>query len=185
MDFEVDLNLNSSFLDVLFFGGVRPTCVFRESASNIREWRKSVGFEVSRLERISTRFGESVTLAFAWDARSHFQSRDEGEVTGSTAVWIGAGISLAALLILVVVIILLLGCRPWALKPATDGTESDMETNIPADGEVSSTAVDLFLSEENALSVDRKIPGVLAEDLSEGAVKSPHNREADDSEKRT
>jgi hypothetical protein len=136
MDFAVDLNLNSSFVDVLLFGGVRPTCVFRVSASDILEGRKSVGFEVSRLEWISTRFGESVTVTFAWDSRSHFQSGDEAEVIGSTAVWIGAGISLAALLLVIVVISLLLGCRPWLLEPVTDATESEMESNMPADGEV-------------------------------------------------
>jgi hypothetical protein len=228
MDFAVDLNLNSSFLDVLFFGGARPTCVFRLSASDIPEGQKSVGFEksaegtsrtlaesrqfqngrlvgtchihfsevhstdnqknaakslgfgVSGVERISTRWSESVgalreteldmmmTLTFPWD--SHFPSRDEANVLGSTAVWIGAGISLAAILMAIVVISGVLGCRPWLWKGATDATESDMETDIPDDWDVSSTAVDPYVSEENALSTDRIIPGEWAEDFSEGAV---------------
>jgi hypothetical protein len=42
-----------------------------------------------------------------------------------------------------------------------------METSIPADGEVSSTAVNPFMSEENALSMDRKIRGQLADDFSD------------------
>jgi hypothetical protein len=216
MDFAVDLNLNSSFLDVLFFGRGQPTCevlgwpisvkfekssegnsrILTESRAfqnarfirtdyipfsefhgteNRKNAPKSIGFDLSRVDRISTHWSESTaTLRETWP-----------EATGSTTIWIGAGISLAALLI-IMVIVLLLGCRHWSLRPSTGATESDMEMNIPADGGVSSTEADPFLSEENALSVDRKIPGVLAEDVSEGAVKaSAHSREANGSEKRT
>jgi hypothetical protein len=181
------LTESGQFQNAHFFGTYHGT-------DNRNSAAKSLAFDLSRVERISTRCSESVgalretgsdttaTLTFAWD--SHFPSGDEANVAGSTAVWIGAGSSLAVVL-LIVVIVLLLGCRP-RLKRATVAMESDMETNIPADGEVSSMAVDPFLSEVNALSVDRKIPGELAHDCSEGALRSsPSNREADSSKKTT
>jgi hypothetical protein len=139
VDFAVDLNMNSSFLDVLFFGRARPTCVFRATASDISEGRKSVGFEKSP-EGISRGLTESRQFA-RWGESVGALRETSPEAMGSTDVWIGAGITLAALLIVIVVIILLLRCRHCSLNPATD-----------------------------AMSVDRKIPGKLAQDLSEGAM---------------
>jgi hypothetical protein len=165
------------------FGTARGPFSEFHGTDNRKNAPKSLRFDASRVERISTRWNESVgalhetgsdmtvTPTFPLDSVSRFPSGDEAEVMVSTAVWIGAGSSLAAVLMVIVVIVLLVGCRTWSLKSAADATESDMETNIPGDGEVSSTAVDPFLSEENALSVDRKIRGELADDFSEGAVR--------------
>jgi hypothetical protein len=113
---------------------------------------------------IVSTFFESDRLHFEWD--SHFSSGGRAMAVELTAIWVSAGISFAVVLIVIVAVVFHLGCR--LLKPATDATESEIEANIPADGDVSSRGDDPFLSEENALSADREIHGELADDFSEG-----------------
>jgi hypothetical protein len=138
-----------------------------DSRDDENDGPRSLGFDVSRALR-ETGSDMAATLAFPWD--SHSQSGSETEVMDSKAVWIAAGSSLGAILIVIVVIVLFLGWRHRLLTPASDATESDMETNIPADSKVSSMAVDPFLSGQNALSADRKIPGESAQGGSDGAA---------------
>jgi hypothetical protein len=146
----------------------------------------STAFAKSRVQWISMDFCESFichgqTRLFittnAWagsnliadpltvQGNSHFRSGDWA--LGSTAIWIGTGTSLAAILIVITAVFLLLACRRQPVWWATDVTESEMGMNIPADGELSSAAIDPFLSEENALSADHTVPVQLAVNRSE------------------
>jgi hypothetical protein len=92
-------------------------------------------------------------LSLEWN--SDFQAGDQA--VASTGIWIGAGSSLAAILIVIFAVVMLLGCRRRLLKPASDMTESERETGIPAEGEVSHGVGEAYISEENALSVGGRV----------------------------
>jgi hypothetical protein len=79
------------------------------------------------------------------------------EAEGSRAIWMGAGSAFAVILVAIGMIILFATCSRRSLGSVTDLPESDCDIDIGV--EISSQAIDPFLSEENALSVGAMISG--------------------------
>jgi hypothetical protein len=153
---------NCSFVDVLVFqlpptSRFDGTVVFGAGFSLAPHALLSMVIEASddicdSLHPISSVFARSAE----WGSSVADDSNSIGPGLGSTTVWIGVGSGLAVIFTGIGGIVLILASRR-AMRSGTAMTESDVEAIVPMDNGISSTAVNPFVSEENALSVDGRL----------------------------
>jgi hypothetical protein len=161
-------NLDYSFLDVLYLRIAWHTCqfsatgVFGDAVSEHSTepfpmyWtRPSDALETSGAIKASASVSYSVSTPSVLNSPPPALVHAKGSM-----VWIGAGSGSGVILLVIGWLFFLLGCRRLS-RSAVNITESELDINISRDSEITSTAIDLFLSEENAMSLDRSHPSQL------------------------